>query len=126
VGTFAAGILAYCTGRFLPKVAVKFLLGKEGEGKAKVVLEKHGGWLVAFSRWMAILPEVIGILAGMGRMPFRKFVVALLCGLVPMCFAYSWLGDSRLAETSPKLGLLLSTLPPVLLWATLGRRWARP
>lgn len=122
-GTFSAGLLAYATGRFLPADTKEFLLGEDGGGKAHIILERYGGWLVAFSRWMAILPEILGILAGMGKMPFRKYVLALLCGLVPMSFAYSWLGASRLAEVYPLLGLLLSALPPLLLWAILGRRW---
>jgi uncharacterized membrane protein YdjX (TVP38/TMEM64 family) len=81
--------------------------------------------MVAGSRWMAILPEILSILAGMARMPFRKYSLALLCGLVPMCFAYAWLGDSMLAETYPALGLVLSAAPPLVLWFTVGKRLSK-
>ena len=63
-------------------------------GRQMVVsrIANGGGWVVALSRALPILPEVISCTAGLVRMPFRKFTVALACGSAPMGFLFAAIG----------------------------------
>jgi uncharacterized membrane protein YdjX (TVP38/TMEM64 family) len=115
-GTMGSGILAYGLSRLIPEQTASWLIGKEGQKQGTELIKKHGGWAIAFSRWMAILPEILSGLAGLLRMPFRIYLTALLCGTIPMTAAYVWLGTSELMTKSPKVGLFISAILPIFLW----------
>ncbi|MEK6231646.1 MAG: hypothetical protein N2A42_07325, partial [Luteolibacter sp.] len=70
-----------------------------------------------------ILPEVLSCMAGLLRMPFGKFSLALACGSVPMGFLFAWIGT--VGRESPGWGIAFSLLVPAVLWgaaAILRRR----
>jgi hypothetical protein len=81
-----------------------------------------GAWLVACSRCLPILPEAVACLAGLNRMPFRTFLLAVLCGSLPMGFVFAAIG--ALGQDEPAWALALSVVVPALLWLG-ARRWMR-
>ncbi|MFN4943056.1 MAG: VTT domain-containing protein, partial [Akkermansiaceae bacterium] len=88
----------------------------------KSLFERSGAWVVAMSRALPILPEVLACMAGLLRMPFGKFVIALACGSVPMGFLFAWIGV--MGRNQPAWGLAFSLGVPAVLWsaAALMRR----
>lgn len=114
VGSFLAGGLAYGVCRAMGPRASRFLIGRETYERTAGFFQKHGGWAVALSRWMIILPEVVACLAGLTRMPLRSFLIALACGSAPMCFVYAYVGAA--GSDRPVLALGVSAAVPVLLW----------
>ena len=54
-------------------------------------------------------------------MPAKIYFPALLSGVIPMSFAYAWLGSTETAQKNPLLALGLSAAIPVLLWAVVSR-----
>ena len=114
-GSLGAGAVAYLVCRSLGDRAAHWLLGKDGFQRSHAFFTRRGGWTVALSRWMIILPEMISCLAGLTRMPARLYFTALACGSVPMCFTYAFIGHHYGAER-PLLALSLSAAVPVLLW----------
>jgi uncharacterized membrane protein YdjX (TVP38/TMEM64 family) len=115
-GTMGSGILAYGLCRMVPEYATSRMIGGKGVAEGKYLILKHGGWAIAFSRWMAILPEVLSALAGLLRMPLKMYIIAMLCGIVPMTTVYVWLGTTDLMQQHPRLGLVVSAGLPVVLW----------
>lgn len=113
-GSFAAGMAGYwlcrCFGR---GVAVK-LAGERQMADHESLFQRSGPWLVAVSRWMPVLPELISCLAGLTRMPARVFTVALACGSIPMGFVYAAIGAT--GRESPGLAIGLSVAVPPILW----------
>lgn len=116
LGSIAAGLLAYGLCYRLGRRAAHFLAGKEGlrEGE-RLFHGELGGWLVALSRWMPVLPEVVACLAGISRMPLRRFFPALCAGSIPMGFVFARIGEA--GEHQPGIALLLSAGLPPLIWA---------
>lgn len=114
-GSLGAGTLAYLVCRGLGDHAARWLLGEKGFQRSNAFFTRCGGWTVALSRWMIILPEMISCLAGLTRMPARLYFTALACGSVPMCFTYAFIGHHYGTER-PLLALSLSAAVPVLLW----------
>jgi len=113
-GSLLAGTTGYVACRSMGKRAALWMLGDTGYTRSSAFFVHSGGWAVALSRWMIILPEMISCLAGLTRMPARQYFTALFCGTIPMCFTYAWIGHSQ--SNRPILALSLSAAVPVLLW----------
>lgn len=113
-GSFLAGLVAYLTCRWLGQPAARWIAGEEGLKKARQLFGKYGGWLVAASRSLPVLPEAIACLAGLVQMNGRVFIIALACGSLPAGFAFAAIG--ALGSTQPGAAILLSAVLPILLW----------
>lgn len=123
MGSMLAGMSGYGIGRFFNEGTAKRWLGERDFEKGKSLFRRGGAWVVAMSRALPILPEVLACLAGLLRMPFGKFVIALACGSVPMGFLFAWIG--ALGTDYPGWGLGFSLGVPAVLWgaaAVLGKR----
>ncbi len=113
-GAMLAGTLGYGVGRFFrEETAVKWLGSRDFE-RGRSLFDGGGAWVVAMSRALPILPEVIACMAGLLRMPFRKFLLALACGSVPMGFLFAWIGT--MGREYPAWGLAFSLGVPAVLW----------
>ena len=121
-GSMLAGIVAYTACRWAGRDVARWLAGEEGLQKAEVIFAKRGGWLVALSRWMPVLPEAIACLAGLSKMRRRVFLPALACGSLPTGFAFAAIG--HLGHDQPGWAVGLSCVLPVLLWLA-AARWLR-
>lgn len=120
VGSILSGMVAYGLCRWLGRPAALWIAGEAGLEKGHAFFEaRSGGWLVALSRWMPVLPEAVACLAGLVRMPWRPFLWALVCGSVPLGFAFAAVG--HLGQKSPAAALAFSAVLPVLLWLVAGQ-----
>lgn len=119
-GSMLSGTVAYGLCRLLGRPVAVRIAGADGLEQAHALFEKNGGWLVAVSRWLPVLPEAVACLAGLARMPWRTFWVALLCGSLPLGFAFAAIG--HLGHESPAGALLLSAVLPAGMW-WVARRW---
>jgi uncharacterized membrane protein YdjX (TVP38/TMEM64 family) len=114
-GSFLSGLLAYEACRRGGIRAAEWLLGPDERKKAEQIFAGGtGGWLVALSRWLPILPEMTCCMAGLTRMPRRRFMLALASGCLPMALVFAAIGAT--GTDSPGLALGLSALAPALLY----------
>jgi uncharacterized membrane protein YdjX (TVP38/TMEM64 family) len=121
-GSALAGVIAYGLSRWLGRPLALRLAGEAGLREGEEFFAAGGAWLVACSRCLPILPEAVACLAGLNRMPFRTFLVAVLCGSLPMGFVFAAIG--ALGQDDPAWALALSVAVPALLWLG-ARRWMR-
>lgn len=113
----AAGV-GYGIGRCLGRPVVDRLFrGALLEGEQ--LFARRGGWIVAVSRWLPVLPEVVSVAAGLGRMTPAIFMAAALCGIVPICAVFAIAG--HLGADRPVATLLISAAAPVGLWLLVRR-----
>lgn len=119
VGLMTAGLGGYGLGRLCGERFARRWLGDRDFEKGKQLFTTGGGWVVALSRALPILPEVIACTAGLVRMPFKRFVVSLACGSVPMGFLFAAIGQAGQESPGPALGLSLAV--PVVLWWVASR-----
>lgn len=122
-GSMLSGIIAYASCRWLGRGAARWIAGEDGLRRGEEIFEKRGGWLVALSRWMPVLPEAVACLAGLSRMKWRVFLPALACGSVPLGFAFAVIG--HLGQSEPGWAIALSCILPVLLWLGAARTLRR-
>lgn len=119
-GNFLGGVAAYTLCATLGRRPAEWIVGADDLHEGERLFRAKGAWLVALSRSVPVLPEVVACLAGLTRMPARTFLVALACGAVPTGFAYAAIGAS--GREQPGLALALSAVVPLLLWFV-ARRW---
>ena len=123
VGSFLAGMCGYGCGRlFTERAAVRFL-GEKDYQRGKTMVAHSGGWVIALSRAVPILPEALAVTAGMLRMPLRAFALALACGSLPMALLFSWIGAT--GHDRPVLTMILSFVVPAVLWTAASRMQRR-
>ncbi len=113
-GSFAAGMAGYGLCRGCGRGVAVWLAGEKELAEHTTLFQRSGPWLVAASRWLPLLPEVVSCLAGLTRMPLRVFAPALACGAVPMGFVFAAIGAS--GQENPGLALGLSVVIPPVLW----------
>lgn len=113
-GTLGAGLAGYGLGRILNEKTARRFLGDADFEKGRALFTRGGGWMVALSRSLPILPEAVAVTAGLVRMPFGRFCVSLVCGCVPLGFTFAWIGSS--GHDAPGLAISLSVVVPSLLW----------
>ncbi|MCG6902797.1 MAG: VTT domain-containing protein [Rhodobacter sp.] len=116
-GAVIAGLIGYGICRMIGPRTAERLAGKQGFAQARTLFDRYGGWMVAGSRWLPILPETISFLAGLTAMPAGRYVVALLCGAVPLGFVFATAG--HLGADSPVLTMLICAVAPLVLWLIL-------
>lgn len=114
-GSFLSGALAFGLCRkFGEGIAVR-LMGPEGHASGqRLFAGRGGGFMVALSRCLPLLPEVIACMAGLAKMPAARFFMALACGCVPMGFLFAWIGAA--GRDAPGLAIGLSIFIPAVLY----------
>ncbi len=121
-GSFLAGLTAYFASRWLGRPAALWLAGEHSLCRGEELFARHGGWLVALSRWMPVLPEAVACLAGLVKMNLRTYLTSLACGSLPVGFAFAGIGV--LGRTSPTTAVVLSAILPIMLWFG-AQRWIK-
>ena len=64
-GSFCSGFLAYALCRRYGQKAVDALLSKDEQTRGHQLFHDYGGWILALSRWLPLLPEVVACMAGL-------------------------------------------------------------
>lgn len=72
--------------------AGKRWMGEESLARANLFFRNYGMIAVIVSRPVPVLAEAVSIIAGMSRMPGRKFFFAALLGLLPTVIVYAIAG----------------------------------
>jgi len=118
-GTIVAGLCGYGIGRLIGERAARKILGDADFEKGKQLFAGGGGWMIALSRALPILPEALSCTAGLVRMPFSRFAISLACGSLPVGFLFAWIG--AVGRETPAWALIFSIGVPAVLWL-LARR----
>lgn len=119
LGLVLSGLAGYGASRRFGRPVARWLVGEEGLAEGDRLFASSGGWLVAGSRWLPVLPEVVSCMAGLSRMPLLRFVLAMLCGVVPLAFTFAAAG--YYGADRPLLTLALAALVPLPAWYAIRR-----
>ncbi len=119
-GSFAAAATGYWLCRAVGERGARWLLGADDLGRAQAFFAGRGALLVAGSRWVPVLPELLACAAGLAGMRWSRFALASLCGCVPLGFA--WAGVGAWGRDAPGWALALSIVVPLALWYAVSRR----
>ncbi|KAB8185956.1 DedA family protein [Microbispora catharanthi] len=137
VGAVAGDSISYRIGRRLgPRVRGSRLgrrVSAERWDRTEDYLRRRGGWAVLFGRWVGLLRALVPMLAGMGRLPYTRFLAyevpgGLAWGAGTVGLGYAAGSSYALVEqVSGRVGLLAAAGLVTLAAAGLGvHRLTRP
>jgi uncharacterized membrane protein YdjX (TVP38/TMEM64 family) len=122
-GGILSGVAGYGVGRLCGEKTARRWLGDLDFEKGRLFFGAGGGWVVALSKSLPILPEVISCMAGLVRMPFGRFLTALACGSLPTGMLFAAIGS--IGRDAPAWATALSLVLPALLWLLARRHLSR-
>jgi membrane-associated protein len=108
VGDTVGYWIGYTTGPRLFRREKSLLFARDHLLKARAFYEKHGGKTIILARFLPIVRTFAPVVAGVGRMEYRKFLLYNVCGGV------GWVGGMLL------LGYLLTPVLDPLLQPVFG------
>ena len=118
-GSILAGLCGYGVGRLIGEKGARKLLGDQDFEKGQKLFTRGGGWMIALSRALPILPEALSCTAGLVRMPFGRFTASLTCGSLPVGFLFAWIG--AIGRDAPAWTFAFSIGVPAMLWLLASR-----
>lgn len=96
-GMTAGCALAYTVGSGLGHGPSERLVGADAMARAREAMRRNAVWILAVLRPVPVLAEASVLLAGISRMPLRRFAVVTMLANLGVSVAYAWVG-SRSAE----------------------------
>ncbi len=117
--SFAAGLIAYSAARILGRRAAVLLAGERDLARAESFFRRAGGYAVALTRPVPVLPEVVAVVAGLARMKPAAFLLSLACGSLPTGLIFGGMGS--LAHTHAGWAFFLALVVPPVLWLPVRR-----
>lgn len=105
IGLLAAGITGYwISRRYGDLLAVRIVRDEAEREKAADMFRRHGPVVILLARAAPILPEVSACMAGLTRMPFRKFFALWLANVIPYSVLAAYAGSvSTLEDPKPAI-----------------------
>jgi len=119
LGMTLAAWLGYALGHWGGQPLAARMAGERELLRARMLMDRHGSWLLLLCRGVPVLAEASTLLAGATRVPLLRFALVTALGNAGLSLAYALIGVLRLAGTSallapfvfgmavPGLGLLL-------------------
>jgi len=113
IGSILAGLVGLGIGRLIGRKALRLLANDSELAELQRFFDTWGTAGIVASRALPVAPEVLTVLAGISRMHFGRFMLALALGGIPIGILLAWVGER--ARQSSGL-LLVLTLIPAGLW----------
>jgi uncharacterized membrane protein YdjX (TVP38/TMEM64 family) len=114
VGLITGGLLGYLLMVTSARRFVRRLVGPRSLGRMESLFDRGGAWAIVLTRSLPYsVPEAMVFLAGLARMPMRKFTTALTIGSVPTAFAFAAIGAGWADQ--PLMAILVSYVLPIVL-----------
>jgi len=121
LGGTAAGVITFVLARSLGR---EFVQARLPQRWRRFQEDEWGAGVVFFLNLVPIVPiTAINYAAGLSRVSLRHYTVAVLGGLTPRAFAYSYFGDSLLEIGSRQFAIAVLLLAVLVIVPTWLRRW---
>ena len=118
-GLITSGLLGYGLMRTSMRRVVQRFVSPRSLQQMETLFNRNGAWAIILTRSLPhSVPEILVFLAGLARMPMRKFLAALSVGSVPAAFAFSAIGagwaDQPIVVLAVSYALPIILLPVVI------------
>jgi uncharacterized membrane protein YdjX (TVP38/TMEM64 family) len=111
--SFMAGMVGYTLCRVIGPRAAAWIAGPKEMEMLRGLFERSGVWLIAFSRVLPWIPEVLACLAGLSRMSLARFSTGCLIGSVLVAFLNAYFGSR--GESDPQTVAVVLVLPYIII-----------
>jgi uncharacterized membrane protein YdjX (TVP38/TMEM64 family) len=89
-----ASSVGYGLGRALGPATVGKFLGQKTEKKVQDQVDRYGIWAIVLARISPLISnDAVSIVAGLAKMPYLRFLLATIGGIVPLILLIAYLGE---------------------------------
>lgn len=114
IGLITSGLLGYWLMQTAARQLMLRFVGPRARRRMESMFERGGAWAIVLTRSLPYsVPEAMVFLAGLARMPMRRFATALTLGSVPTAFVFAAIGAGWADQ--PVVAVLVSYVLPILL-----------
>lgn len=113
-GMTAGALLAYALGKGSGRTVARRFVGRGEVERLERLRERFGDWAIVVARPLPVLAEASAVLAGMGRMPLRRFLLLTTLSNLGISAAYAAIGRFSSAADSFLLAVAGAVLLPGL------------
>ncbi|PYZ98309.1 TVP38/TMEM64 family protein [Alteribacter lacisalsi] len=96
--TYAGSLMGAVISFWIARKLGKHLISRKWQVKAEALqerVEKHGFFYVLVLRILPVVNfDLVSYLSGVSRIPFKTYIGATMCGIIPGSLAFSFLGAS--------------------------------
>jgi uncharacterized membrane protein YdjX (TVP38/TMEM64 family) len=92
IGMSLGCILGYAAGRFVGRPATARFVGAEQTRRLESLSQRWGDWVLVVTRAVPVLAEASALVAGVGRVRFRRYVVITTFANAGISMAYAAVG----------------------------------
>ncbi len=116
IGNFIGSSLAYLIAKRYAGFYFERLIGEKKLARFQKYSEKYGAFVLFILRLNPLTSsDLFSYLAGLIKMPYKKFIISTILGIIPMMVIVSYFGNSFVKENSlVKLLFLIITLTYIL------------
>ena len=122
LGMTVGGLIGYAGGRWLGEPFVRRMVGEQDIRAMRRFLDRYGALAVIATRPLPILAEAGILLIGVGRLPMRRLLPALLIGNLAVSAIYSAFGAIFDSAGALPVAIIVSAIIPVLVTLIIRRR----
>ncbi len=117
LGMTAGCVVAYVLGSRVGRPATTRLVGPDAAERVAADARRHGLWSLVTFRAVPVLAEASVLVAGVGRMPFARFLTVTALANAGVSIAYAWVGARSARAGSFLLAFAGAILIPALAMA---------
>ena len=110
---FLVGLVGYTLCRVIGPRAAAWIAGPKELEMLRGLFERSGVWLIAVSRVLPWIPEILACLAGLSRMSFARFATGNLIGSILVGFLNAYFGSR--GESDPETLAVVLVLPYIMI-----------
>jgi uncharacterized membrane protein YdjX (TVP38/TMEM64 family) len=107
IGGFIGAVFAFYLGRRLGRKVVERFVPNPALDAADQLMARRGGWAVVIGRWVPGIPcDPLSYAAGIMRMPWLKFMLLTVVGLIPANLITAYLGAEATGDVRTRYWVL--------------------
>jgi uncharacterized membrane protein YdjX (TVP38/TMEM64 family) len=107
IGGFIGAVFAFYLGRRLGRTVVERFVPCPALDAADQLMARRGGWAVVIGRWVPGIPcDPLSYAAGIMRMPWLKFMLLTVVGLIPANLITAYLGAEATGDVRTRYWVL--------------------
>lgn len=84
LGVFSSSSVGYLIGKYLGPATVQKLMSDKTQKKVSGFIQDYGVAAIAITRLSSLSNDSLSIVAGLLKMPYRKYIAATLTGITPL------------------------------------------
>lgn len=120
IGSLTGSIIGFFVFRTKGQKITRFFLNEKEEEIMNESFNNWGEGIIILSRMIPLLTETMSCFAGLTKISFKRFLLFITIGTVPVALYYSYFGSRLKTVSDWPIPLAIGIIIPGIIWIILG------